>query len=778
MSNKKRLSKRKPKIPNKFNDHVMSNLSQNRNDTISNEEYDGIRVDKDDNVEELRENSNVMNGEVIEREIRKLSKEKNKGVFGWADKEIEECNVTFGSMSKNDVENEMELEQKRRLADSIGGRRYDVAFSSNVSSMENNFTDKVDAKNVSNVNKLSNNPFITRNDNVKSYAKVAVKIKLDRNRFSIPTSMNDNGDEVVIFDDEIVEEGSKKWITIVCGYFVGCNMSLAELRNPEGMNTIMNQSPWMVNGKPLMSVKGVSALANRLGKPLVMDDMTEPSLLKLNTHEKPTSCSHYSVFGHSDLRCHNSGIEKDQMENNKEIKVNHDSKGFVKVRSRKYGYTRAGKNKGNEQIKANTAAIRKEEVSLMTVHTSKQAILCVVESMQKNVKFFSSFIYASNSGRERQELWIDLQAHKDISNQRPCIPKGLKKRRRSFWFVNYIADKKEFADCVSKGWEFEISRCYMYKVVQKFKRLKKPLNRLNWKNGNLSDKVTILKKNLTNAQAEVENDSFNSDMKVKTAKLLNEYVEFSNDELKLQQKAKIKWLSEGDQNTTYFREILKSRKHKGRTESICDENGMIFKGGNVANVFVEHFKKFLGSMHDVQPLDSVEVSLDKVISEKEVEDMICLVSDEDIKEVVFDIDSNKASGPNAYTSGFFKKLQILLVKRPIACCNVIYKSISKILTNIIKTRLQKMVNINQSAFIPGRHIQDNILVAQELLKGYQRKNGARRCALKVDIQKAYDTANKFKFHYGCKDLKLSNMCFADDSLVLCNGHVESVEVIK
>nr|GFA88643.1 hypothetical protein [Tanacetum cinerariifolium] len=177
------------------------------NDTNSYEEYDGIRVDKDDKVEEIRENSNVMNREVIKRdekvdyecvdvsdsmmknvakEIRKLSKEKNK-----------------------DAKNKMELKQNSKSANLIRGCRNDVAFNSNVSSMENTFADKVDAKNVSNFNKLSNNP-LTRVDTMKSYTKTAMKIKFDKNLFRIPTSIKDNGDEVVIFDKEIVEEGSKK----------------------------------------------------------------------------------------------------------------------------------------------------------------------------------------------------------------------------------------------------------------------------------------------------------------------------------------------------------------------------------------------------------------------------------------------------------------------------------------------------------------------------------------------------------------------------------------
>ena len=79
--------------------------------------------------------------------------------------------------------------------------------------------------------------------------------------------------------------------------------------------------------------------------------------------------------------------------------------------------------------------------------------------------------------------------------------------------------------------------------------------------------------------------------------------------------------------------------------------------------------------------------------------------------------------------------------RPIACCNVMYKCISKIVTNRIKPILGKLVNKNQSAFIPGRVIQDNILLTQEIRKGYNRIQGPKRVSFKIDIQKAYDTVH-------------------------------------
>lgn len=75
--------------------------------------------------------------------------------------------------------------------------------------------------------------------------------------------------------------------------------------------------------------------------------------------------------------------------------------------------------------------------------------------------------------------------------------------------------------------------------------------------------------------------------------------------------------------------------------------------------------------------------------------------------------------------------------RPIACFNTIYKVISKILTSRISSVLQDIINPNQSAFISGRSIIDNILLSQDLVRYYHWRGGGPRCLLKLDIQKAY-----------------------------------------
>ncbi|XP_024010239.1 LOW QUALITY PROTEIN: uncharacterized protein LOC112085271 [Eutrema salsugineum] len=174
-------------------------------------------------------------------------------------------------------------------------------------------------------------------------------------------------------------------------------------------------------------------------------------------------------------------------------------------------------------------------------------------------------------------------------------------------------------------------------------------------------------------------------------------------------------------------------------------------------------------------LKDIPVKIDAAMNERLTRE----VSEEEVKRALFSLNPGKAPGPDGFTALFFQKLWemikadlVQLIKdfqdsgsfaehlnetniclipkgdrpreisgfRPISLCNVGYKIISKVLSLRLKKLLPELISETQSAFVAGRLITGNILIAQENFHALRSNPACRKrfMAIKTDMSKAYD----------------------------------------
>ncbi|XP_071714140.1 uncharacterized protein [Rutidosis leptorrhynchoides] len=353
------------------------------------------------------------------------------------------------------------------------------------------------------------------------------------------------------------------------------------------------------------------------------------------------------------------------------------------------------------------------------------------------------------------------------------LPKAVGSKRKPFCFSNHVAFHEDFLNVVDTGWRSEVEGHKMYKIVKKLRMLKKPLRKLMWAKGNLHERVQNIRKDLDDIQYQLDKNPHSKDIRVKESETLKLFDEAVLDEERfLKQKSKIEWLRVGDSNSSYFHKFVQGKKHRSKINNIVDHGGNVHQGVDVPNIFVDHYIQVLGNASTCNNITDPQNLFSNRLPPDIAQIMIRPVDTSEVKDVVFNFGVDKSPGPDGYSAAIFKhawdiigdevveaikdffsngqflkeinhttisllpKIQVpskVNDFRPIYCCNVIYKIISRIITNRIRDGLKYIVSDNQSAFIPGRRISDNILLTQDLMKNYHLDRGIPICAFKVDI---------------------------------------------
>nr|GEZ16883.1 hypothetical protein [Tanacetum cinerariifolium] len=419
-----------------------------------------------------------------------------------------------------------------------------------------------------------------------------------------------------------------------------------------------------------------------------------------------------------------------------------------------------------------------------------------------------------------------------LSDHTPAMlvmPKISKAKPKPFKFYNYLTDKDDFIPIVRNGWNSKIDGCSMFSLVSKLKLLKKPLRKLNFEQGNLFENVIRLRADLAAVQSSMSTDPHNKAFREEELKVLTAYkAAFRDEELFLRQKAKVEWLKVGDRNLKYFHNVVKGRCNRNRISYIENVDGVPFHGDNVGIQFVNHFKNVLGQSSNVIPFYDPDRLFVKKLPIFEAlnlffKDSWSVVGD-DVCKAVRDFFSNgkllkeinstvislvpkvaalskSAFIPSRQISDNIMLSQELMRyyhrnRGPAKCAFKIdsekaYDSVEWVfLSNTLKhfgfpelmvkwimncvTSTSFTVNVNGDhvGFFKGmRGLRQGDPLSPYLFTLVME-------VFNLVLRREIDMNPSFRFHWQCKELKLTHLCFANDLLLLCNGDSNSVAILK
>ncbi|XP_056695214.1 uncharacterized protein [Spinacia oleracea] len=272
-------------------------------------------------------------------------------------------------------------------------------------------------------------------------------------------------------------------------------------------------------------------------------------------------------------------------------------------------------------------------------------------------------------------------------------------------------------------------------------------------------------------------------------------------------------IKDGDRNTKYFHHKASQRRRRNEIKRLMDGTGQWVTEEEEIEGVVEDFYEelFTTSGPSSTAVEKVLEAVGTTISSEDNNLLLRPFTKEEIYAALCQMDPCKAPGPDGMHAIFYQKYwhivgddvsryvcnilhgncspqpinntNIALISkvrrptvmsefRPIALSNVLNKLASKAIVLRLKSILPGIISKNQSAFVPGRLVTDDALIALELFHTMKKRSKGKKgsIALKLDMSKAYDRVE------WCFLVKLLlKMGFSSSWVKVVMGCVRSVE---
>ncbi|KAI0524614.1 hypothetical protein KFK09_003991 [Dendrobium nobile] len=243
------------------------------------------------------------------------------------------------------------------------------------------------------------------------------------------------------------------------------------------------------------------------------------------------------------------------------------------------------------------------------------------------------------------------------------------------------------------------------------------------------------------------------------------------------QRAKVKWLNEGDRNSRFFQAYASARRNSNYIAKIKDENGEIVEDQHqIEEVMIQFFKnKWKYRSCNLQDLPAPW----KMLKNGDRDMFNKAFTIQEMEDVIKSSGCNISPGNDGITFAFFKayweiikldfwnainylfqmafmdpkwKETIIVLSsrinnplspnnfRPIGLCNSVYKLAAKMLMNRLSPCIPKLISSEQDAFVKARTLSEHVLVAQKIMHKFKiSKFKKGLVAFKIDIEQAYDS---------------------------------------